>query len=115
MYDAAIASFYAGGTYSILSLISNGVAEQVASSGGWGTLITQLGVFGIVVVVFKFMLGRQDARDEKNDAKDKEALEKLRSDKAAVEAELKMEREKHDQTRQQLINVLRDAKISNKE
>lgn len=64
-----------------------------------GTLFTQLGVFAVVVVVFKFMLNRQDTRDAKDDEKDAETL-------AIVREELVQERLAHEETRKKLYDAL---------
>lgn len=79
------------------------LAQSVDPGTGLSTLFTQLGVFAVVVVVFKFMLNRQDNRDAKDDVKDAEILALLRQ-------ELISERQSHDETRQKLYDAL--AKLS---
>jgi len=66
---------------------------------GTSSILTQLGVFAVVVVVFKFMLNRQDQRDAKQDERDTETLSMIRDD-------LAKEREEHADTRQRLYDSL---------
>lgn len=73
--------------------------SQVDPGMGISALFTQLGVFAVVVVVFKFMLNRQDTRDAKDDEKDAETLALLRE-------ELMEERKLHNETREKLYDAL---------
>ena len=82
-------------------------AATTADPGlGLEALLPQLGVFTVVLVVIKFMLGRQDVRDERSDERDSEIVHQLRHDIELLRAELIEERRLHGETRQKLIDTV---------
>jgi hypothetical protein len=98
MYSAAEMSVLVG----LLSSFGISIAEG-ASSVTLETLLPQLGVFAVVIVVFKFMLGRSDARDAEQDKRDHETMEMLK-------AQLAEELARHEETRAELLRVLRERR-----
>lgn len=113
-YDAAQSSLVIGLSATVLGSTVNAFANTgnflLAATdpyaSGIDQILTQLGVFAVVIVVFKFMLGRQDARDEKSDQKESEVLSQLRHDIDELRKELAEERRLHNETRQKLFDVI---------
>lgn len=70
-----------------------------ASSMSWDSLFQQLGVFAVVIVVFRWMLNRSDERDKARDIEDRETVNSLRE-------ELRAERTAHQVTREALFRAL---------
>ena len=75
-------------------------ATDPNSSDLWTAYAPQLGIFVIVVIVAKFFLGRQDAKDAESDKRDHELIDVTRQ-------QLKEEREMHEETRKKLYDALR--------
>lgn len=82
------------------------LAQETPGGTDVQTLLTQFGVFGVVIVVFKFMLARQDQRDDKADSREEATLQSLRDDIAAIRSDLQEERRSHDETRKKLYDAL---------
>jgi hypothetical protein len=80
--------------FSHLTVLLGNTSDMTAQS-----LFTQLGVFAVVIAVFRYMLSRSDAKDAQTYADDK----KLRE---ALHEELSAERAAHDVTRQLLYDAL---------
>ena len=113
-YDAAQSSLMIGLSATVLGSVvhtfsSTGnfiLAATDPTTSSIDQVLTQLGVFAVVIVVFKFMLGRQDARDEKSDQKESEVLAQLRHDIEELKKEWAEERRLHNETRQKLFDVI---------
>jgi hypothetical protein len=74
------------------------------------TLIPQLGVFGIVVLVFRWMLSRQDERDAQARLKDDQNRDQLLEQLEETQRRLDAEQKEHEATRKMLIELLKDRK-----
>jgi beta-lactamase regulating signal transducer with metallopeptidase domain len=101
--NAIIASL----TASIAGLMSTLLAQEVSPPADIQSIVTQLGIFGVVIAVFKFMLGRSDERDAKADKREEENIENLRRDIAILREELSKEQAAHEMTRQHLFELIR--------
>lgn len=74
------------------------------------TLIPQLGVFGVVVLVFRWMLSRQDERDAQARLKDDQNRDQLLDQLEEAQRKLEAEQKEHEVTRKALIELLKDRK-----
>ena len=94
-------------TASVAGLMSSILAQEVSPPADLQSIVTQLGIFGVVIAVFKFMLGRSDERDAKADKREEENIENLRRDIAILREELTKEQHAHEVTRQHLFELIR--------
>lgn len=97
-----IASFIAS-TAGLMSFI---LAQETQTNDVQG-IITQLGIFGVVIAVFKFMLSREDVKDAKADEKEEENVIALRKDIEFLRLELAQERDSHEHTRKYLYDLIK--------
>lgn len=120
VYSAANSALLAGiATSTATAVLSavHGVPAFLAAStdptaSSWDALIPQAGIFAVVIVFFKFMLGRQDTRDEKSDAKDHDEHDYMRSEIERLHKLLDDERAEHNATRKLLVEYLLPTKES---
>jgi hypothetical protein len=103
-YELGLRATFAG-------LVSSSMLGQSGtSSSPTFDILSQLGVFAVVIVVFKFMLGRQDQRDEKAEKHTTEHTAHLLSETDRLHKELAEERDAHEETRKQLVHLLTQGK-----
>jgi septal ring factor EnvC (AmiA/AmiB activator) len=93
-------------TASVAGIGSYVLAQETPGGTDVQTLLTQFGVFGVVIVVFKYMLARQDQRDDQADKNDEQTLKSLRDDINQLRTDLGDERHSHDETRRRLYDAL---------
>lgn len=110
MYHAAKTSLFAGiasvaatRVLAVFGAAPNFLAAATDPAGGIETYLPQLGIFGVVVIVFKFMLNRQDVRDADSDKQQQVLIDLLKESLSA-------EKKAHDITRSKLIEVLEIAR-----